>query len=302
MIKKFLSTALIFSIIFIFASCSKSADRGDSSTVNNAKKEDKISVVVSFNPLREFAEAVGKDKISIKVMVPEGAEPHDFEPKPKDMESLSRAKVFIYNGLGMESWVESTLEAIDSDSIEIVEASKGASLIKDISGEYDPHIWLSLKEAKNSAKNIKESLSKADASNKDFYEKNYNEFASQLDDLYEEYSRKFESLSDKNFVTGHAAFAYLCRDFNLKQSSVEDVFAEGEPTPKKMTDLVNFSRKNNIKVIFMEKLASPKVSETLAKEVGASVEKIYTIESREDNKNYLESMKDNLEKIYNSLK
>ncbi|MNI94063.1 Periplasmic solute binding protein family protein [compost metagenome] len=52
----------------------------------------------------------------------------------------------------------------------------------------------------------------------------------------------------------------------------------------------------------MEELASPKVSETLAKEVGATVEKIYTIESKEDNKNYIESMRDNLEKIYKSLK
>ncbi|WP_127837431.1 metal ABC transporter substrate-binding protein [Clostridium prolinivorans] len=304
MIKKLFSIVLIFSTIFIFSSCSnnKLTNVEKNTLDNNSKKSDKISVVVSFNPLREFAEAIGKDKISVKTMIPEGVEPHDFEPKPKDMESLNDAKLFIYNGLGMETWVDKTLEAINNKSLEIVEASKGCNLIKEDNGKYDPHIWLSLKEAKNSAKNIKDALIKIDKENKDFYEKNYNEFALQLDNLYEEYNKKLQSVSNKNFVTGHAAFAYLCRDFNLNQNSVEDVFAEGEPTPKKMMDLVDFSKKNNIKVIFMEELASPKVSETLAKEVGASVEKIYTIESKEDNKNYIESMKYNLEKIYNSLK
>lgn len=303
MIKKFISIALFFAIVFISSSCSNRAGSvEDSSTVSNTEENNKISVVVSFNPLKEFAEAVGKDKISVKVMVPEGTEPHDFEPKPRDMESLSKAKVFIYNGLGMEPWLEDTLTSVKNDSLEIVEASKGANLIKISNGEYDPHIWLSLKEAKNSAKNIRDALSKVDSANKDFYEKNYNEFATELDSLYKEYSKKFEGVSNKNFVTGHAAFAYLCKDFDLQQKSVEDVFSEGEPTPKKMMDLVDYSKANNIKVIFMEELASPKVSEILAKEVGASLEKIYTIESKEDNKNYLECMKDNLDKIYNSLK
>ncbi len=76
----------------------------------------------------------------------------------------------------------------------------------------------------------------------------------------------------------------MCRDFGLKQNSVEDVFAGGEPTPQKLKELVELSKKNKIKVIFMEELASPRVSETLATEVGAKVQKIYTIESNEDNK------------------
>ena len=258
---------------------------------------DKVSVVVSFNPLREFAAAVGGDKVQIKVIVPEGMEPHDFEPKPRDMETISKAKIFVYNGLGMEGWVEKTLIAIDNISLEVVDASQGAELI-----ESDPHIWLSLKEAKNEAKNIKEALVKVDSLNKDYYEKNYAAYAAKLDTLYEEYKAKFNSITNKDFVTGHAAFAYLCRDFGLKQSSVEDVFAEGEPTPQKMEEMIEFSKANNIKVIFTEELASPEVSKTIARELGAKVEKIYTIESKEDNKDYIESMRDNLEKIYSSLK
>lgn len=289
-------------LIFILAAVTVglSACSNQKASTAEAKANNNIDVVVSFNPMKEFAEAIGKDKINVKVVVPEGTEPHDFEPKPRDMESISKAKVFIYNGLGAETWVDKTLSALNNKSLITVEASKGADLIK--TTDYDPHTWLSLKEAKVETKNIKDALVKADPNNKDFYEKNYEDYSKKLDELYSEYKAKFDTVKNKNFVTGHAAFAYLCRDFGIEQKSVEDMFAEGEPTPQKMKELTDFAKANNIKTIFMEELASPKVSETLAKEVGAKVEKIYTIESKEDNKDYIQSMKDNLEKIYESLK
>lgn len=277
---------------------------------NNIETKDnsKVQVVVTFNALREFAEAVGKDKIQVKTIVPNGTEPHDFEPKARDLESLQKSKVFVYNGLGMEPWVEKTLEVTDNKNLITVDSSTGFNLIKNTEeeieehGEYDPHIWLSLKGAQSQAKNIRDALTKADPQNKDFYEKNYADFSSKLEDLFSEYASKLNTVPNKNFVTGHAAFAYLCRDFGLKQNSIEDVFSEGEPSAKKMKELVDYSRENNIKVIFMEDMASPKVSDTLAKEVGAKTESIHTLESKEENKDYLESMRANLEKIYTSLK
>jgi zinc transport system substrate-binding protein len=285
-----------------------STNQKERSTISTGDS-DKIKVVVSFNPLREFAMAVGKDKIEVVTMVPEGVEPHDFEPKAKDLMQLSEAKIFVYNGLGMESWVDKSLSSIDNKKLNVVDASKGSNLIKNISedeikehGQYDPHIWLSLKEAQGETKNIKDALIKVDEKNKDYYEKNYEEFINSLDKLYTDYKGKFENLQNKSFVTGHAAFGYLCRDFGLNQQSVEGVFAEGEPTAAKLKELVDYSKKNNVKTIFVEELASPKVSETLATEVNAKVQKIYTIECREDNKTYLDAMKENLENIYSSLK
>jgi zinc transport system substrate-binding protein len=308
MFKKIITVLFLMMVSVSMAACS-STNSKDKSTISEEGLENKVSVVVSFNPLKEFALAVGGDKIQVKVIVPEGTEPHDFEPKPRDMENIGKAKVFVYNGLGMEGWAEKTLKAVDNKGLEIVDTSKGAELIKteehskeEDHGEYDPHIWLSLKESKNQAKNIKEALVKVDAQNKEYYEKNYAAFAEKLDSLHNEYKTKFEGLNNKNFVTGHAAFAYLCRDYGLKQLSVESVFAEGEPTPQKMKQLIDFSKTNKIKVIFMEELASPEVSKTIASEVGAKVEKIYTIESNEDNKDYIQSMRANLERIYTSLK
>jgi zinc transport system substrate-binding protein len=307
MFKRISAALSVFRLAGVISACSNS-NVGQKITENS----DKIEVAVSFNPMKEFAEAIGKDKINVKMIVAEGTEPHDFEPSPKDIQNINQAKVFVYNGLEFEHWVEDILKSLNNKNLVVVEAANGVDPIKseeqgetedkEEHGEFDPHVWLSLKGAKIQAKNIMEALVKVDSVNKDFYEKNYDEFAAKLDNLYNDYSARFNSVQNKNFVTGHAAFAYLCRDFGLKQNSVENVFAEGEPTPKKLAELVEYSKENNIKVIFAEELASPKVSETLAKEVGAKVETIYTIESKEDGRDYIQSMEENLKKIYESLK
>ncbi|OPJ58090.1 metal ABC transporter substrate-binding protein [Clostridium oryzae] len=302
MFRKRLILIIAFIVLIMLSACSKKENR-------EGFDKNKIKVVVSFNAMKEFAYAVGKDKISVVTLIPNGTEPHDFEPKIGDMKSVSQADIFIYNGLGMENWVKQTLESAANSKRTVVEASKGIEPIKNSDadeieehGQYDPHAWLSLKNAEAAAKNIKDALVKVDSSNKGYYEKNYAKFSRELEKLFNEYRAKFEGASNKNFVTGHAAFAYLCRDFGLKQNSVEDVFAEGDPSAKKLKQLIDYCKENKIKTIFAEDMASPKVSQTLAKQVGAKVKKIYTLESKEDGKDYIESMKDNLKEIYESLK
>ncbi len=286
---------------------------GESNDKNAVKNEEtKPSITVSIFPLKEFAEEIAGDKVDINCLVPNNMEPHDYEPKTKDFEKLINSDAFIYNGLGLEEWVEKVNEVIKNEDVLIVDSSKNVDsiTIEDENheeehdhehGAIDPHSWLSLKEAQVQSEAIKDTLIEIDPENKAYYEQNYNEFKQKLDDLYNKYNEKFQTLQNKNFITGHAAFGYLCRDFGLEQKSVENVFGEGEPTPKQLENLVNFCKENNITTIFSESLASPKVSETLAAEVGAKVIPIYTLESQEDNKSYLEAMEYNLNQIYNCL-
>jgi zinc transport system substrate-binding protein len=306
MMKKKLVMFIIIALSITLTACNNSeAD----STQKNQKDNSKIEIVASFHAIGEFAKAVGGNKVDVKVIVPDGTEPHDFEPKAMDIARMSEARLFVYNGLGMEAWADKVTASINSTELVKVDTSKDADLIANNKtdeinerGQYDPHLWLSLKGAQIQAKNIKVALEKVDPSNRDYYDKNYTEFYNKLEKLYNEYLGKFKVIKNKNFVTGHAAFAYLCRDFGLKQNSVENVFAEGEPSANRLRELVEYCKSNSIKVVFLEDMASPKISETLAREVNAKVEKIYTVESKENNLGYLESMTYNLEKIYESLK
>lgn len=305
MIKRWTTMLLCLIIAVSFSACGSKKNQEQT----NAPEEGKIKVSVTFNAMKEFVAAVGKDKVEIAVIIPDGTEPHDFEPKAQDLAGLSTARVFVYSGLGMEAWVEDAVKAANNGELITVEASKGADTIANTEpeeieehGQYDPHIWLSLKGAELEVKNIKDALVQADPSNKDYYETNCNDYVAQLEDLYKEYSGKFQSVEKKSFVTGHAAFGYLCRDFGLEQNSVEDTFAEGEPSAQQLTELVEYCKENKVTTIFAEEMASPDVSQTLANEVGAKVETIYTVESNEDDLTYLERITDNLAKIYESLK
>lgn len=301
MLKRWGALILCLAVVMGFSACG-------SVKQTNTEKESKVKVSVTFNAMKEFVEAVGGDKVEISTIIPDGTEPHDFEPKAQDLAGLSTAQIFVYSGFGMEAWVDEAVKAANNSKLITVEASKGAVAIANTEpeeiqehGQYDPHIWLSPKGAEIEVKNIKDALVKADPSNKEYYEKNAADFVSKLESLYNEYNEKFKSVGKKSFVTGHAAFAYLCRDFGLEQNSVEDVFAEGEPSAQQLAELVEYCKQNKVTTIFAEEMASPEISKTLANEVGAAVETIYTIESGEDNKTYMERMGDNLAKIYDSL-
>ena len=274
-----------------------------------------LKVSVTFDAIREFVLSVGGDKVEVSVIIPPGSEAHSFEPKAQDLVALGSAQIFVYNGLGMESWAEQAIAAVNNPELIAVDASTGAALIErsneqgqannaeaaQAQGKYDPHLWLSPSGAKIEAANIRDALVTADPESAAYYEANYAAFAAQLDALIAEYQAKIAPLARRSFVTGHAAFGYLCRDFGLNQNSVQDVFAEGEPSAQQLVQLVQYCRDNSVTTIFSEELASPEVSATLASEVGAKVETIYTMESAEDNLTYVERMQSNMEKIVASL-
>lgn len=294
--KKIISGALAVITSIMLIGCGTNSD----TKTTNDEGNKKVNIMVSVYPLKEFADKIAGDKAEVSCMVPDNMEPHDYEPKTKDFEALIKSDALIYNGLGLETWVDQVKSVIGDKELRIVDSSEGVEVRKE--GEViDPHSWLSLKEAEKQAENIKDTLVEIDEDNKAYYEENYDAFVGELESLYNEYKEKFDNLSTKDFVTGHAAFGYLCRDFGLQQKSVENLFAEGEPTPKQLEQLVTFCKENNIKTVFSESLASPKVSETLAKEVGAEVVPILTLESNEDDKSYVEAMRYNLEEIYKCL-
>ena len=298
MFKKITALTLCLSAILGFTACG-SQNSGETA-------DGKVKVSVTFNALYEFTKAVGGDKVEVSTIIPDGTEPHDFEPKAQDLVALSQAEVFVYNGLGLEVWAQDAISAAGNEKLIAVDASSGIEPITESEntaarGLFDPHIWLSLKCAETEVANIRDALIKADSANKDFYEANCADYIAKLESLYNDYNEKFGLVEKQSFVTGHAAFAYLCRDFGLSQKSVEDVFAEGEPSAKQLTELAEYCKASGVTTIFAEEMASPEVSQTLASEVGAVVETIYTIESAEDGLTYLERIDYNLSKIYDSM-
>jgi len=287
--------------------------------------EKRLSIAVTFNAMEELTKAVVKDLADVSLIIPEGMEPHEAEPTPQNLAFLTNADVLIYNGFGMEFYLDKVLKAVNNKNLVLVEASKGVKPIKidddhydydddhdydddddhlghHHHGDIDPHTWLSLQASRIMVRNIESNLSKLDRKNAKAYNNNANLYIKQLDNLYNEYNKKFRSLKNKNLVTSHAAFAYLCRDFKLVQNSITDVFAEGEPNARQLAKLVEYCKKHRVKTIFSEETANQALAQTLSNEVAGKVVKIYTIETKEDNMSYLKRMEENLKKIYENLK
>ncbi|HSR03348.1 MAG TPA: zinc ABC transporter substrate-binding protein, partial [Proteiniclasticum sp.] len=184
------------------------------------------------------------------------------------------------------------------DLIHLDEADEHEDEEGDEHGEFDPHIWVSLESLTIMAEHVKTELSEVSPEGADTFEKNYSDFVEEVNVLKEEYMDKFKEHEGKAFVTGHAAFGYMTRELGLVQKSIEGPFQEGEPTPKSLEDLINFVKEEEITTIFLEDNASPKVSETLARETGG---KTVAMNPLEASGNLLETMKETYEKILSSF-
>ena len=275
-----------------------------------------ISALVTVDALFELAGAVGGERVDVVNVMPPGAEPHHFEPSARDLALLNSADMLFLCGLGLEPWAEGAVVASGNDRLVVADVSFGIepiALFEDGFGDrngsgrvghgelYDPHIWLSPVCAAAIAGSIRDAFTGVDPDGAEYYRSNCEALVSRLDELYNEFSVKFGVLDNRAIVTGHAVFAYLCRDFGLVQNSIEGVFAEGEPSARELAELVDFCRERGVTTILAESLASPLVAEALAAEAGAVVRFIYTMESAEDGLSYLERMEHNLSVILESL-
>ena len=173
-------------------------------------------------------------------------------------------------------------------------------------GEYDPHLWLSPKNAISQAKVIAEKLSEIDPTNKDYYMDNFNKIEDELEALIAEYKEKFDGCENKNFLVNHKAFSYLAKDFSLNQIALTSLTSTEETDAKTLKEASLKAKELNIKTIFYEMGSSDKNAKTLADEIGADTKPLNTLELATDEniKNdttYQELVRENLEAIYQSL-
>lgn len=272
----------------------------------------KLSVVTSFYPMYDFACKVGGDRVSVTNLTPAGVEPHDWEPSASDMIKLEKADVFIYNGAGMEHWVDSVLSSLENKKLTVVEASVSAPFLSADAGtntassSVDPHVWLDPEIAKIEMNTILDAFKTADAENADYFQANFDRYAAEFDKLDKEFSSSLAGLPQKNIVVAHNAFGYLCSAYGLVQVPIEGLSADSEPDAARMSTIIDFVKKNNVKVIFFEELVSPKVAETIAKETGSSTAVLNPLEgiSAKDQaagEDYFSVMRANLQALIGAL-
>jgi zinc transport system substrate-binding protein len=223
---------------------------------------ERIGVVVSILPLADFVEQIGRDKVEVKVMVPPGASPHSYEPKPNQLREVSLAEMFVVAGSGVEFelvWMDKLL-GINSEMM-VVNSSEGIEFLRG-----DPHVWLSTRNAQKMVENIYDALVKLDPENQEFYRANLKEYQRELKEL-EGYIRELlEGTENRRFIVYHPAWEYFAKEYDLEQIPVER--AGKEPTAEEMKRVVEVAQELENKIVFVSPQFATKGAETIAKEIG----------------------------------
>jgi zinc transport system substrate-binding protein len=281
-----------------------------SSDSNQFKKvdESKLQVMSSFSPLHEFSQNVGQEKVDVKLLVPIGVEPHDWEPTIKNVQQMQKSDLIIINGIGFESWVEKLNEMnyqgviVDtSNGIIIKNVDEESSLHEDHLDEFgDPHIWLNPVFAKIQVQNIANAFSNSDPENREYFQKNAANYIRELD-LLDSKIRNELSDCNRDFIAFHDAFSYFADEYDLTQHTI---ISSNEPhaevTAKTLENVINKAKQLKAKVIFTEETADPKTSQVIANAIGGKVLVLSPLEISSDG-TYVSRMTENLNHLKEAL-
>lgn len=247
------------------------------SCANKVEESQRIGVAVTILPQAEFVESVGGERVNVTVMVPPGADPHAYEPKPSQIAALANAKMYAKVGAGLQfelAWMEK-LEAANKKML-IVDCSKSIQLIASAEGEQeerhglmDPHIWLSPPDAKIMVNNICDGLVQIDPNNKAYYEQNRDAYLQKLTQLDRDIKDGLSRVPNRTFMIYHPTLGYFAKEYNLTMISAEK---EGrEPTAAGIARLLDQARAHNIKVIIVSPQRNPESARVIAREIGGRV-------------------------------
>ena len=286
----------------------------DQGKISSLAEEEQIKVLTSFYPLYEFTKEVGKERINVSIIVPQGIEPHDWEPTIQDLQKMQQADMIIINGIGFETWFEDFVT--NNQNAVIVDTSNGIELIEgsnihenekhqdeelDDGLNKDPHIWLDPVLAKKQIENIASALVKLDPKNAEYYNKNADAYNAKLNMLDNKIRTDLSTCNKKDFIAFHNAFAYFAKEYDLNQHTIIGVNPQAEPTVATLQKIIENAKSLDLNIIFTEEAVNPRISEVLANEIGGKVLVLSPIEIPDENKDYISKMEQNLANLKEEL-
>ncbi len=241
-----------------------------------------MDVWVSILPQKYFAEKIAGGLAKVSVMVPPGANPATYEPKPAQMRRMARSKIFFSIGVPFEKvWLKRV--AAVNPGMQVVQTDRGIDKRKMSTGDHprkrnlseenrsgDPHIWLSPPLVKTQARSMADALIRIDPAHKGTYEINLKKFETEIDRLDLELKKVFEqNPHGAEFLVFHPSWGYFADTYGLIQISVE---TEGKaPSAAEMAGLIRYCRDRGIRVVFVQPQFSARRAKTIAREIGGQV-------------------------------
>ncbi len=286
----------------------------------------KLDVVASFYPLEFIARTVGGDAVNVTTLTAPGVEPHDLELTPKQVGEIAGAKLVVYEkdlqpavdeavaqnakDTGFDVASAAKLEATGADfeeheegeahSEESTTPAKPASYTQSGNEALDPHFWLDPVRYAAVVQAVTDKLVATDSANADGYKARAKTLLDEVGKLDTDYKTGLANCKLKTFVTSHEAFAYLAKRYGLTMVGIAGFTPDAEPTPARIKEVQDIVKKQGVTTIFYEELVSPKVAETIARDVGVQTAVLSPIEGLSDansKETYLTLMRENLQEL-----
>jgi len=267
----------------------------------SAAAASKLRVVASFYPLAYAAQRVGDGRVVVSNLTPAGAEPHDLELTPDQIDAVLDADLMLELGHNFQPAVEKSAAQRDGPTLKMLDRLAAAKAHPN-----DPHVWLDPVLMQALVTQVERGLTKADPVHRAVYARNARALRSELNALDVRYRDGLANCARSLIVTAHEAFGYLARRYGLRQEGVAGLSPDDEPDPKRIAELTDLARREHVTVVFAEELVSPRIADTLAREAGVHTAVLNPLEGLTDQErragaNYVTVMDDNLRKLRTAL-
>lgn len=243
------------------------------------------TVVAAFYPLAWAAEQIVDDGTEVVNLTPPGAEPHDVELSPRDVETIRGARLVLYVGGGFQPAVEDAVSEREGAALDVLD------------GDPDPHVWLDPARFAQIVGEIGREVGRPEAADA---------LAGKLSELDASYRRGLRRCARSALVTSHAAFGHLAAHYGLTQLSLTGTSPEAEPGPRELERLIDDVRASGATTVFAEPLVSDRVAETVARAAGAELSVLDPLEGLSEERlaageDYLSVMRENLAGLREAL-
>ena len=277
----------LLSVLGLLASCGSDSKDTTSSTVPDSNRP----LVIATTPiLGDLVRQVGGDQVNVEVLIPLGADPHDFEPSAAQAARLRDASLIVANGLGLEERLESALDGAQKDGVPVFDVGEELDPLSITSadekeghaeeeagghGSEDPHVWLDPERMATAASLVATQLATTTGLDAAPFQQRAATYADAARAAEAEARALLAKLpaDQRKLITNHDALEYFAQRFNLEV--IGTVIPGGstlaEPSAADLSKLVALIKANNVKAIFSESTVSSKLIESLAREVGSQV-------------------------------
>lgn len=240
-----------------------------------ARGEERATVSSFSTILTEIAEQVGGELVEVRAHIPRGVDPHDYEPKPADLQLAASSDLILLSAKHMEGYVNKLQEALATAGVLVPVGDRFPSLqmsAEDGGGHVeDPHWWHSVANVQRATKVVRDELSKLRPMQRAAFEKNAESYLASLTALQKWVRTKVSELprNQRKLVTSHDAFGYFAKENGFAVFPVEGVSSAEQPSTKKVAELISLIKEQRVKAIFAENIENPKVLREITRETGA---------------------------------